>query len=114
MGHYGHCHAFHMSQTWAISSSLSSSNGVAFQIFSRALLSTFFELRSMTSEVQLHLTKNREKPSTLQTLGKPKPVPEYLCEVVRGLTSEVVDQIVEHDRVRIASHTIHSMQYLVP
>lgn len=96
---------------------VSASNGVAFQMLSRALLrSSFFELRSKASDkVQEYLSmKKQEQRSDLQLLGKPRQVPEHVCELVRELVSQIVEHVVEYDRVQIAGHTVHSTQYRLP
>ncbi|KAM7306423.1 uncharacterized protein ISCGN_010127 [Ixodes scapularis] len=96
---------------------ISSSNGVPFQILSRILLrNSFFELRSMASdEVREHLsTRKPDKPGDLHLFGKPRQLPDSLLGLVEGLASEVMQDIVEYDRVRVAGHTFHSTQYRAP
>lgn len=95
---------------------VSSSNGVPLQILSRCLLrNNFFRLRNMSSdEVQDYLQVKKDMRNGLQLLGKPRQVTEYVCQLVRDFTSYRVDEVVEHDRVRVDGHVIHSLQYKAP
>lgn len=95
---------------------VSSFNGVPLQILSRCLLrNNFFRLRNMSSDqVQDYLQVKKDMWNGLQLLGKPRQVTEYVCQLVRDSTSHWVHQVVEHDRVWVDGHDIHSLEYRAP